>query len=119
MGDFAFPATSCCFLPHCGTGDKAFLSEPQPHTHGLETSLLLAVRGTKLCAAGRRVHKRSLCPSFTLPSPLTLELPNVHINTVLEAQSPCFSHPSQQSEEQGLGLGPVQSLAMAFHWSYI
>lgn len=56
---------------------------------------------------------------FTLPSPLTLELPNVHMNIVLEAQSPCFSHLGQWSEEQGLGLGPVQSLAMAFHWSYI
>lgn len=67
-----------------------------------------------MCAAGRRVHKRSLCPSFTLPSPLTLELPNVHINIVLEAHSPCFSHLGQWSEEQGLGLGPVQSLAMAF-----
>lgn len=56
--------------------------------------------------------------SFLYPSQ-SLELPNVHINTVLEAQSPCFSHPGQRSEEQGLGLGPVQSPAMAFHWSYI
>lgn len=114
MGDFAFPSTSCCFLPHCGTQDRAFFSEP----HGLGTSELLAVRRTKLCAAERRDQKRSLCPSLTLPSPLTLELPNVHINIVLEAQSPCFSHPSQRKEEQGLGLGPVQSLAMAFHWLY-
>lgn len=30
----------------------------------------------------------SLCPSFTLSSPLNVGLPNVHINIVLEAQSP-------------------------------
>lgn len=102
MGDFAFPGTSYGFPPHCGTGDRAFLSEPQPHTHGLGTSLLLAVRRTKLCAAGRRVHKRS---SADRPSVLPLPFP-VHLMWGFQMYtSTLYSRLRVHGQQSEAGLG--------------